>query len=48
MSPEELIQLMRTCNLKQVREQLEYLAKKDREAFDIVVACYKLAALRKK
>lgn len=44
MTIEELLQLMRTCNMKQVREALEQVVEEDKWAFDVIVDFYKTAA----
>ena len=47
MSPDELIQLMRTCSLAQVRKQLEIVKEKNPEAYMTIEAFYLLAAKQK-
>ncbi len=44
MSVDELIQLMRTCSLAKVREQLERLKKKYPESYAVLVEFYKSVA----
>ena len=48
MTPDELIQLMRTCSMAQVRAELERMAKHPESDYVRVVAFYKRAARRKK
>lgn len=48
MSVEELIQLMRTCSLADVRKVLETIKKKNPEAYTTIKAFYTLVALKKK
>lgn len=48
MTPDELIQLMRTCSMAQVRKELEALQKpKLKISYDILVAFYERASKRK-
>lgn len=48
MSVDELIQLIRTCNLAQVRAQLEKMKEHDPESYQEVIHFYRDASRRKK
>jgi hypothetical protein len=47
MSPDELIQLMRTCSMAQVRKTLEKWVEKHPEDYDLIVAFYIIASKAK-
>lgn len=47
MSVEELIQLMRTCSLAQVRKEMEIHKQDYPEAYAYIVAFFKRASKRK-
>ena len=47
MTTDELIQLIRTCNLAQVRKQLEKWEKRNPESFETVRFFYKQASAQK-
>lgn len=48
MSPEELLQLIRTCNLHQVHQQLQKDKENDPVGYAMVAQFYKRATKRKK
>jgi hypothetical protein len=47
MSPDELIQLMRTCSMAQVRKVLVFAHKKDKQMFAILQDFYEQASKAK-
>jgi len=47
MTPAELIQLMRTCSMAQVRKALEEYQKKNPDAYHFLEVFYTLASKKK-